>query len=347
MSLVTGITLPNNGDRIKVENYNDPITKILAQVNGNLDSANIAAGSLPWEAMASFTDKIPATAMKDSANLEKFRQESKISYIASGLIWSALSGLNAAMTTGFYYASTGIRLSVPAIASRAFLASRDTYTYVDSTGGIGYLDVANNAAQPALPSNANWLAKVVTSPSAITSVTDIRQTQLIAARNVDFTSGIWWEEIGHTTLSSPATSINVPITTKKHIRIMVFAEQAVSSASNVVYLRFNNDGGATQYARALSVTAPSGSSFVSSDTAGMTAVTNFNGDNINMDFLGSGLPLTSGSWNTFSGVGSTPADTRSGAFRWRGSTSITSVNLVNSITNGFKAGSTVVVLGHD
>lgn len=60
MALVTGITLPNNGDRIKAENYNDPITKILAQVNGNLDDSNIsgingskiAAGSIPASALS-------------------------------------------------------------------------------------------------------------------------------------------------------------------------------------------------------------------------------------------------------------------------------------------------------
>ena len=59
MALVTGVVLPNNGDRIKVENYNDPINKILAQVNGNLDDSNIsglngsklAAGSVPLSAL--------------------------------------------------------------------------------------------------------------------------------------------------------------------------------------------------------------------------------------------------------------------------------------------------------
>jgi len=59
MALITGVTLPNNGDRIKVENYNDPIQKILAQVNGNLDDTNIAslsgtkitAGTVPSSAL--------------------------------------------------------------------------------------------------------------------------------------------------------------------------------------------------------------------------------------------------------------------------------------------------------
>lgn len=61
MGLVTGITLPNDGDRIKVENYNDPISKIIAQVNGNLDSTNISSlngskivpGTLPQTALDS------------------------------------------------------------------------------------------------------------------------------------------------------------------------------------------------------------------------------------------------------------------------------------------------------
>lgn len=60
MGLVTSVVLPNNGDRIKVENYNDPIQKIIAQLNGNLDSTNIASlsgskissGSLPVSGLA-------------------------------------------------------------------------------------------------------------------------------------------------------------------------------------------------------------------------------------------------------------------------------------------------------
>lgn len=43
MGLVTGVTLPSDGDVIRVANYNDPINKILAQVNGNLDDSNIAS----------------------------------------------------------------------------------------------------------------------------------------------------------------------------------------------------------------------------------------------------------------------------------------------------------------
>lgn len=186
MSLVTGVVLPNNGDRIKVENYNDPITKILAVLNGGIDGTNITTGTLPWESMASFTNKIPAAAMQDSGNLDKFRSESAIGFIASGMVWSTLSGLNGTMTTGILYSPvSGTRLSVAAIASKTFTASQDTYVSVSDAGVVTYQAVANGAAQPALTSGYRWLAKVVTSGAAITSITDLRQTAPITAANLD------------------------------------------------------------------------------------------------------------------------------------------------------------------
>lgn len=65
MGLVTGIVYPNDGDRIKVANYNTPIQAILAQLNGNVDNSNIsgidgskvAAGTLPFSALK--TDVFP------------------------------------------------------------------------------------------------------------------------------------------------------------------------------------------------------------------------------------------------------------------------------------------------
>lgn len=188
MALVTGVTLPNNGDRIKVENYNDPITKILAQVNGGLDSANITAASLPWEVMAPFTNKIPSAGMQDNGNLAKYRSESSLSHIASGGIWSALSGLNAAMTAAVQYSTSGERLSIAAVASRAFTASKDTYVSLSPTGVLTYTEVANGAAQPTITAGHMWVAKVVTSGVAVTSVTDMRQTAVIKSANVDFSS---------------------------------------------------------------------------------------------------------------------------------------------------------------
>lgn len=187
MALVTGVTLPNNGDRIKVENYNDPLTKILAQVNGNLDGANVGTGTLPWEAMASFTDKIPSTAMQDSASLEKFREEAAISFIASGCEWSILSGLNGQATAGIMYNHLGVRTAVALVVSRTFTASKDTWVSV-SNGSYTYTEVANGAARPSLPANSVWVSKVVTSGAAITSVVSSRKLGFVGSANIDWVS---------------------------------------------------------------------------------------------------------------------------------------------------------------
>ncbi len=173
MALVTGTTLPNDGDRIVVANYNSPIQAILAQFNGNIDSANIASGSMPWEIMASFTNKIPAAAMQDEANTKKFRDESNVSFVASGCIWSATSGLSAAMTSGVLYVANGARLAISAIVTRAFTASRDTYVDFSSAGAVGYSEVTNGAAAPALAADSIRVAKVVTNGSAVTSVVQV------------------------------------------------------------------------------------------------------------------------------------------------------------------------------
>jgi len=193
-------TLPNDGETIDAQDVNGPFNAILGVLNGNIDDQNVKPGSLPWSVMDSFSNQIPASAMQDSGNLENFRADAKISFIPSGLIWSATTGLAAGMTSGEYYSNSGILLPITAITSRTFTASRDTYVSIAQNGSIAYSEVTNGAAQPSLPSNSNWLAKVVTNGSAVTGVTDMRQTAPIASHNVDFanmsvasplTSGAW------------------------------------------------------------------------------------------------------------------------------------------------------------
>lgn len=181
-------TLPNDGETIDAQDVNGPFNAILGVLNGNIDDQNVKPGSLPWSVMDSFSNQIPASAMQDSGNLEKFREDSNISFIPDGLIWSATTGLAGAMTSGSYYSNSGILLPITAIVSRTFTASKDTYVSIAQNGAIAYSEVANGAAQPSLPSNSNWLAKIVTNGSTITSVTDLRQTVPIAAPNFDFTS---------------------------------------------------------------------------------------------------------------------------------------------------------------
>lgn len=231
MALVTGVTLPNNGDRIKAENYNDPITKILAQVNGNLDSTNIAAGTLPWSVMSSITNQIPAAAMQDEGNVKKFRDEANLSFVVTGLVWSASAGLDGTMTAGTIYTPDGTRAAVSSIATKTFTASRDTYVDVSPAGVVTYNEVVNGATPPPLTADYTRIAIVITSGAAITAV------HSTAKREVN-----GYTELGRMTLGVAGAALTVPnLPAKKYLQIIV---HIINNATNVqVNLRFNADSG--------------------------------------------------------------------------------------------------------
>lgn len=166
-------TLPNDGEDADAIDISGPILAILSVINGNIDQDNVKPGSLPWSVMGTILDSIEGTALKDDANVKKYRQEAKIQFIASGLDWAALSGLNATMSGGTLYTSDGGRAVVAAIATRAFTATKDTYVSIGPGGSVSYQEVTVGAAAPTLATNYVWLAKVVTSGSAITSIVTV------------------------------------------------------------------------------------------------------------------------------------------------------------------------------
>jgi hypothetical protein len=174
-------TLPNDGETADAGDISVPFQALLAIFNGHIAGDNIEPGSLPWSVMAAFTNTIDPEAMTDSGNIEKFRAEAKIGFIASGLNWSNLGGLNGAMATGIFYSpTTGERLTIPAITTRAFTASKDTYISISPTGSMAYNEVANGATAPALGTDYSWVAKFATNATTITSINDIRQTKPFA-----------------------------------------------------------------------------------------------------------------------------------------------------------------------
>ena len=173
---IVNVTLPSDGTGADVADYNAPINAILAVVNGHLAADNMEPGSLDWSVMpGAMSNVIPSQAMQDSGNLEKFRDEGNIAFILSGMVWSLVSGLNGTMTSGIYYSLNGIRYAVGSIASRAFTASKDTYVSVSPTGSISYQEAVNGGAIPALSTDYQWVAKVITNGSTITSVVDMRK----------------------------------------------------------------------------------------------------------------------------------------------------------------------------
>ncbi len=104
-------------------------------------------------------------------------------YVASGCVWSGDaygSTRVASMTSGVVYIN-GERLTVSAVTSRTFTASKDTYVDLsdngDGTALITYTEVTNNAASPALAANSIRIAIIVTGASNIANVGSINQGQ--------------------------------------------------------------------------------------------------------------------------------------------------------------------------
>lgn len=168
MTLVSP-TQSNPGDTIEAADINDPVNQIAAVVNGNIDSTNIS--SVSGAKLQAGT--VPASSLDTNANVETRMSEALGNFVASGCVWSTISGLNATMASGVIYIS-GKRVVVASVSSRTFTASRDTYVSVDVNGTVSYSEVTNGASAPSLPANSLWSAKLVSGASSITSITDMR-----------------------------------------------------------------------------------------------------------------------------------------------------------------------------
>lgn len=109
--------------------------------------------------------------------------ENMFDYVASGLVWSGdayASTRLASMTSGVVYLN-GRRLTISAVVSRTFTASKDTYIDIldngDGTATLVYTEVTNNAASPALAANSIRIGIIVTGAANIAAVGSINQGQ--------------------------------------------------------------------------------------------------------------------------------------------------------------------------
>ena len=94
-------------------------------------------------------------------------------FVVSGLTIPTSSNLTASSTSGVAFI-TGIKTNVPSDYGYTYQASMDTYVDVDNTGVYHRTPVALASAAPAIYANSIRIAKVTTSGTAITSVTDLR-----------------------------------------------------------------------------------------------------------------------------------------------------------------------------
>lgn len=155
---------PANGDTLDASIVQANITAI-AQAIQSFDASQVSPGTLTAAAFAASIN--PNTILKETTS----------PFVASGCVWSIVSGLQGTMSAGVVYVN-GIRVSVGGVGSYNFTASQDTYVDIDYNGNVYYQAVANNAASPALTANAIRVAKVVTNASAISSISQTGRDSL-------------------------------------------------------------------------------------------------------------------------------------------------------------------------
>lgn len=176
-------------------------------------------------------------------------------------------------------------------------------------------------------------------------------TAWITADNIDFGgsgSGIWWEEIGRTTLGSAGTTITVNnLPTKKYLKIIISA-QASGGLINTQFT-FNNDS--SNLYRQSYISQNSGTN---TDTGAITQVAGEIGQVTDARGIFLSTEFYNPSNNTKYGVltgsneqhgSGVPAWIYSG-WRYVTNTQVTRIDFVTT-SNNFAAGSEVIVLGHN
>lgn len=108
----------------------------------------------------------------DETNPVKRWDELMPDYVYSGGICPTSASLKSTITACVAYVE-GHRVSVSATA-KTFTASKDTYVDLDKDGAYQYSEVANNAAEPSIASDAIRMFKAITNGTGVTTVVDFR-----------------------------------------------------------------------------------------------------------------------------------------------------------------------------
>ncbi len=102
-------------------------------------------------------------------------------YVVSGCVWSgdAYGSTRVASMTSGVVVVGGNSVTVAAVTSRTFTASKDTYVDIldagDGTGTVVYTEANNNAASPALAASSVRIAIIVTGAGNIANVGSVNQ----------------------------------------------------------------------------------------------------------------------------------------------------------------------------
>lgn len=163
------------------------------------------------------------------------------------------------------------------------------------------------------------------------------------------TTGIWWEELGRTTLSVASDTISVTsIAARRYLKVLFFV--AATSGTINSRLQFNNDTG-NNYAERSSSNGGADGTSSSNTNVGLTqsASTNFRYGEATILNVATQEKLVIGHVTEagISGAGNVPTRAEM-AGKWANtSNQITRIDLINIGTGDFAIGSEVVILGHN
>lgn len=174
----------------------------------------------------------------------------------------------------------------------------------------------------------------------------------VTASKVDWDStgadaGIWWEEIGRTTLVSPGDSIAVTsLPARKYLKVIV----TVYGGNLTTGIRFNSDSG-NNYTRRNSVNGAADSTGTSESSIVVATAGNIDDDYIELEVMNIStkeklVHFRSNGYST-AGAGTAPGR-KEGVAKWvNTANAIEVIAAVNSGSGDFAIGSEVVVLGHN
>lgn len=181
-----------------------------------------------------------------------------------------------------------------------------------------------------------------------TVTTDAIQDGSVTADKIDFSSGIWWEEIGRTTLGSSGDSIVVSgLPARSYLYVYIYTIGITNTIT--VDLMFNGDSSASYAVRA-STNGGADATAINQTSIGLATssaqvpffVTAQINNNLSTEKFVQAYTIGSAT-----GAGNAPAR-REVAGKWANTSSqINSISVSNNSSGDYAAGSTVIVLGHN
>lgn len=163
--------------------------------------------------------------------------------------------------------------------------------------------------------------------------------------------GIWWEELGRTTLGSANDTISVAsFGARKYLQILFFALDTGGTIRP--NLTFNSDSG-SNYAITTSENGGADGSATSQSTVSVTGAASASPCSVEVLVNGNSagderICHFRGGFAGAAGAANAPGNRREGVFKWSNTANqITTVTFANVGTGDFAAGSEAIVLGHD